>query len=105
MLTIQAERWRENKVLAMCWHSFWMGQNSGLSLSFKNSNESKPELVDSWLGIKMESGPTWSHSHIRAEPALAPIWSKSHGGDGAEIELAPEKNLSKAGADAHAGDE
>lgn len=105
MLTIQAGLWIENKVLEMCWHIFWMGQKTGLSLSFKNRDESKPELVDSWLGPKSESGPAWSHGHIRAEPALAPIRSRSHGGDGVEIELAPEKRLSKAGAGAHAGDE
>lgn len=64
--TIQAQLWVDNKVLPMCW------------------DESKPELVDSWLGFKRESGPKWSHDHIRVEPVLAPICPKSHWGDGGE---------------------
>ncbi len=94
MLTIQAEK---------SYHC--AGERTGSNLRFKSRDESKPELVDSWLGVKMESGPKWSHSHIRTEPVSAPIWPKSHGGDGVEVEPVPEKYLSKAGSDAHSGDE
>lgn len=73
-------------------------------LRFKSRDESVPKLKQSWRGVKMDSGPKRSHSHIR-EPVLVPIWPKSHGGDGAEIEPVPETFLSKAGADAHSGDE
>lgn len=91
MLNIQAELWVENKVWLLCWHSFWIANRTGLRWRFKSRDESKPEMVDSWL-----SGPKWTHSHIRAEPVLAPIWLKSHGGDGADIEPVPEKNFEQS---------
>lgn len=74
-----------------------------MSMRFKSRDESKPELVDSWLGVKIESGPKQSHSHIGADTVFELIWPKIHGGDEAEIEPMPEKNLSKAGDDSHSG--
>lgn len=83
MLTMQ----NRNKALL----TFGIELRTDLSLRSKSRGESKPELVESWLRVKMKSEPKTTHSHIRVEPVLASIWLKSHRGDRVEKARAREK--------------
>lgn len=96
MLTMQ----NRNKALL----TFGIEQKTDLSLRSKSRGESKPELVDSWLRVKMKSEPKSTHRHIRAEPELASIWPKSHRGvekarareKCAKLELIPFLEMSRS---------
>lgn len=44
------------KSKALCCYSFWIRRRTGLGLSFKSTYESKPELAESWHGVKCSQG-------------------------------------------------